>query len=209
MILSHKYKFIFVKNEKVAGTSLEIGLSKFCGDKDIITPIGQEYLRKNNNIRGQQNNNGFFNHMNVSKIKLKINKDIWNNYYKFSFVRNPWDLAVSLYFFKMKRFNQKYKSFKQFIKNINNFNENIQRITINNNIVVDNVFKYENLNESLKIIENKLNLPKPIKLGNAKTQYRNENKHYSLYYDDEDIEFVRKRANNTIKKFNYEFEDKR
>ncbi len=39
MIISHKYKFIFLKTKKTAGTSIEISLSRYCGDKDIITPI--------------------------------------------------------------------------------------------------------------------------------------------------------------------------
>lgn len=39
MILSHKFKFIFIKGKKVAGTSVEIALSRICGPNDIITPI--------------------------------------------------------------------------------------------------------------------------------------------------------------------------
>ncbi|HTZ71456.1 MAG TPA: hypothetical protein VMB71_12450 [Acetobacteraceae bacterium] len=39
MILSKKYKFIFIKGRKVAGTSVEIALSGVCGPDDIITPI--------------------------------------------------------------------------------------------------------------------------------------------------------------------------
>ncbi|MEL6382956.1 MAG: chondroitin 4-O-sulfotransferase, partial [Cyanobacteria bacterium J06626_18] len=31
MIISHEYKFIFLKTRKTAGTSIEIALSKFCG----------------------------------------------------------------------------------------------------------------------------------------------------------------------------------
>ena len=39
VIVSHKHKFIFIKTRKTAGTSIELFLSRFCGEKDIITPI--------------------------------------------------------------------------------------------------------------------------------------------------------------------------
>ncbi|NEQ36330.1 MAG: hypothetical protein F6K40_08560 [Okeania sp. SIO3I5] len=42
MIISHKYKFIFLKTIRTAGTSVEIYLSRFCGDNEVITPISWE-----------------------------------------------------------------------------------------------------------------------------------------------------------------------
>jgi len=39
VILSHLHRCIFIKGVKVAGTSIEIALSGFCGPDDIITPI--------------------------------------------------------------------------------------------------------------------------------------------------------------------------
>ena len=63
MIISHKLKCIFIKPKKVGGTSFEVALSKYCGDKDIITPISNddETLRKELGYRGSQNyENPFF-----------------------------------------------------------------------------------------------------------------------------------------------------
>jgi len=42
MIVSHKYKYIFLKTNKTAGTSVEIALSSYCGDEDIIAGIAKE-----------------------------------------------------------------------------------------------------------------------------------------------------------------------
>ena len=39
MIISHKHKFIFLKVQKTAGTSMEIALSEHCGAGDILTPL--------------------------------------------------------------------------------------------------------------------------------------------------------------------------
>jgi hypothetical protein len=35
MIISYKYKFIFIKNRKVAGTAIELFLKNYLGSKDI------------------------------------------------------------------------------------------------------------------------------------------------------------------------------
>ena len=39
MLLSNKYKFIFIKSKKVAGTSVEVLLSNQLCDDDIVTPV--------------------------------------------------------------------------------------------------------------------------------------------------------------------------
>jgi hypothetical protein len=39
LILSEKFKFVFIKGKRVGGTSVEIALSTICGLSDIVTPI--------------------------------------------------------------------------------------------------------------------------------------------------------------------------
>ena len=48
MIISHKHKFIFIKPQKTAGTSVELLLSRICGPEDVITPLGYD---PNPNVR--------------------------------------------------------------------------------------------------------------------------------------------------------------
>ena len=58
VIVSRKYRFIFIKGVKVAGTSIEIALSKLCRDReDIVTPITarDELMRLNGNGDGARN----------------------------------------------------------------------------------------------------------------------------------------------------------
>lgn len=53
MIISHKWKFIFIKTQKTAGTSIEAFLSRFCGDDDVITPFGSEEERRRSDYAGR------------------------------------------------------------------------------------------------------------------------------------------------------------
>jgi hypothetical protein len=45
MIISHKNRFVFFKPMKVAGSSLEVALSRFCGKDDILT--GTNHIAEN------------------------------------------------------------------------------------------------------------------------------------------------------------------
>jgi hypothetical protein len=45
MIISRFRNFIFVRTRKVAGTSIEFALSRYCGDDDVVTPIRNDIER--------------------------------------------------------------------------------------------------------------------------------------------------------------------
>ena len=114
MIINHKYKFIFFKTRKTAGTSIEIALSQFCSKGDIITRITNEdeLKRRKLGFPGPQNYvtslmhykkadwinlikkaqlKSFHNHSTAAFIKNSIPEEIWKSYYKFTFERNPFD----------------------------------------------------------------------------------------------------------------------
>ncbi len=103
MIISHKHRFIFTKPRKVAGTSVEVALSKFCGPDDIITEnVSSKDIDEDSYTDYARNHQGYFNHMRAGRIKQKIGKRIWNDYFVFTIVRNPWDMVVSRYFWNKK-----------------------------------------------------------------------------------------------------------
>ncbi|RDW16409.1 chondroitin 4-O-sulfotransferase [Oceanobacillus arenosus] len=213
MIISHKYKFIFLKSKKTAGTSIEISLSRYCGEDDIITPIApeDEEIRARFGIKPQnymdENNKKpkFFNHYGAKKIANTIGKDIWSSYYKFSFDRNPWDKVISHYYFKSGKSTSDI-SFDKYL-NLNKFKDayNYPIYTIKNNVVVDFLGKYENLDEDLSKVCQKIGLPFDGWLPKAKGNFRKDRQHYRTHYNKDQKELVRQYFKKEIDLLGYEF----
>jgi|TARA_Y100000294_G_C8507815_1_gene317452 hypothetical protein len=45
-IISYKNKFIFIKGRKIAGTSMELALLKFCGRNDVVGKLNDEHYNE-------------------------------------------------------------------------------------------------------------------------------------------------------------------
>jgi len=90
MVISGKYRIIFVHLRKTGGESISAAIAsaadKKCGN--------------------------LYKHMTASRIMEKFPKK-WNKYYKFCFVRNPWDLAVSFYFHLRKPLYVDWKTLRK------------------------------------------------------------------------------------------------
>ena len=148
MIISHKYKFIFLKTIKNAGTSIEIYLSRFCGDNDVITPISweDEAIRK---LLGKKIQNyldfdvqrneykKYFNQITAKKIKSLIEPSIWDSYYKFCFEINPFDRAISWYYFNCQNKSIKFDNWLKNQDTNSSLKNNWNIYTINDKPVVD------------------------------------------------------------------------
>ena len=200
VIISHKHRFIFIKTEKTAGTSIEIALSGYCGADDIITPIREadEEIRQALGYRGPQNaeiplsryrlgdwawlarhrrRRTFYNHASAAFIRRYIDPDVWRSYYKFCFERNPWDKAISRYFFVER--TEPRQPLRDFIlsgraSNIRGFDLYTKR----GEILVDRVCRYENLEEEMQFIAERIGLPSVPTLPRANTKHRKSRKHY-------------------------------
>lgn len=105
MIISHKYKFIFIRPTKVAGTSVQVNLAKQCRENDIVTSVSgyDEKSDKDNFSIRARNREGYNGHMYPDEVREKIGEKIWNEYFKFTITRNPFDLVVSRHFWHWSR----------------------------------------------------------------------------------------------------------
>ena len=231
MIISHKYKYIFIKVNKTAGTSIEIALSKYCGPDDIITPIGpadeakrkkfggigpqhykKEILKLSTNefknlLLGRGRANLFRNHMTARRIKSIVSEDIWETYFKFCVVRNPWDRIVSAYFW-ITRNTENPPSFSEFIRKekIHSMKKRgYENYTLDGNIIVDRVLKFENLQVELDSVAHKLGICETLLIPHTKHYIKPPRLNYRDCYNDCDAKFVADLFADEIEYFGYTF----
>ena len=205
MIISHKYKFIFIKTTKTAGTSLEVALSKYCGEGDIITAISPPV-----ETHKPKNNQGFYNHMSINEIKIKIKPHTYKNYFKFTFERNPYDKMVSWYWWIKQQHNIN-ENFKEFCLKCDDGTYGLpldfEKYSMDGKIAVDYVGKYESLELDFQKICKNLGIPFDEKLTKQKGSSRETKEHFSTYYDNETKGIVEKYFSRELKLFQYLFEN--
>jgi hypothetical protein len=178
VIISHKYRFIFVKTFKTAGTSIEVFLSRHCGPLDVLTPVIPHV-----EPHQPQNHDGFFNHMTAAEIRGAIGPE-WDDYFKFCVERNPWDKTLS-YYHMMNHRGGGALDFDEFLA-VNDLPINFPKYTDPsdpNRVIVDRVLRYERLNDELTRVFGELGIPFPGTLGiNAKSEYRQDRRPYRDVY---------------------------
>ena len=235
MILSHKYKFIFIKTFKTAGTSIEIFLSKHCADTDIVTPINPyvephlarnykgfsnpfselHFFRERNIALGEKLVKSvlqhflkwqkFYNHIPASLLIQRIPKRIWDEYYKFCVVRNPWDLTLSHYHARNQR-SGKNITLDEYVKN-RDFHLNYHWYTdLTGELILDKVIKYETLMDGLDMVFGELGIPFTGTLGvRAKSEYRKTSLPYQEVYSEQQKQIIAKAFAREIEMHNYLF----
>lgn len=185
MILISQPNLLFLKPRKVAGTSFEIALSNFTDDTSIITPITDtdEAIRTSLNFRGPQNyhmsfvegmrtcNLGiwkeliqnrkplkFWNHISATLVKERLGHSQWSSAFKISIVRNPYDMAISRYFFTTQTVDYSPQDFENFcVSQGTAFKQNLEQYFIGHEEIIDFYIKYESINDDILKLENQFN----------------------------------------------------
>jgi len=108
MIISYRHSFIFIKTRKTGSSSIQAALSVMCGDDDVVVC--------DHNCRNLDKAFSRNPHTKLRQMKLAIPEVAWPSFFKFAFVRNPWDLAVSRYHWESKGMDCSVSDFRNWIR---------------------------------------------------------------------------------------------
>ena len=208
-MISHKYKYIFVHIPKCGGSSIEQTLLKAEG-VNVQNLDGFYINHLNDGVKKEHlldyPTHAYSQHYSISQYDSTLS----GSYYSFSFVRNPWDLIVSEYFYISDNYDFNF-SFNEFvrmgeeIKKIEKFNWLVERghhLKPQSSLLSDDINyigRFENLQKDFDFVCLELGIPKK-ELPIINQSKRN---HYRKYYNKETREIVAQRYAMDIGRFNY------
>lgn len=235
MLLCHQYKFIFLKTQKTAGTSVEIALSQVMSKGDIVTPLSRrwpwpsedEKTRQSLGHQGPTNclaslrdytaidawqliakgklKKIFYQHMPASEVKSKIPEPLWNDYIKISIERNPFDRAISTYYWRTRKSSSPIdiNYYIQTCPAIHLSNWNVY--TIEDKNVTNFMLRYENLSDDLKHLSEALNIRPVIELPGQrmKGQFRQDKRPWHEVLNQQSVDRIREVCRKEITAFQY------
>ncbi|MEL6338647.1 MAG: hypothetical protein AAFQ65_01940 [Myxococcota bacterium] len=215
MIISHRYRFIFVKTYKTAGSSIEAFLSNVCGPSDVVTPLAphvpgheprnhvgrfnlwQELVLEpeehRRTLRDFFRSTRYYSHLPAKVIRSRVPADTWRQYFKFTVERNPWDKTLSHYHMlrrsPLHRIDDLESLDDYFDRGLSC--RNYELYTKCGRLLVDRVLRYEALDSELTDVFSQLGVPFLGSLRTrAKSQFRYDRRHYSEVLTGAQIERV-------------------
>ncbi|MCF7885840.1 MAG: sulfotransferase family protein [Candidatus Marinimicrobia bacterium] len=202
--IRHEQNIIFIHIPKTAGNSITAALAK-------ADPVCNKNRKRSPKIAK---------HAKAFEIRCLLGEKIWNKYFTFSFVRNPWDLMVSSFNWWRQKGKQRLERFARAADKIESMDfeqfmhSRYGRFMINErygnyhdwlteqgNLIVDYIGKVEDIDQDWKKICQINNLDyieMPHKNKSKRSSYRN-------YYNSETRQIVRERFKWGIERFNYSF----
>lgn len=162
---------IFIHIPKTGGTSIRAAL-------DFPEPQPEKRIRK---------------HYVAAEIKRFLPADIWDNAYKFAFVRNPWERLVSQYWYRIRQgateaHHDRLQGFRIWVmENIppqSSINLEPQWLWVTDGqdgILVDRIFRFDKMQDEFERLRKEADLPE-VELPHLNVNARKDN--YRDYYDD-------------------------
>jgi hypothetical protein len=206
MLISDSHQFIFVHIRKAAGSSIRDTLEplSLVKPEDNWSKIKSRFLRTEKDYKKY----AFRQHDSITVAKRLMPPELFESYFKFAFVRNPWDRLVSEYEFIRRRpdHGRHSKVMKMgFEKYIVYQSKRFDAHQINmladkdGNLLMDFIGKFENLHDDWNRITEKLGIK------NKELTHRKKAgiKDYDSYYTEESRALVSDLWKRDIEAFGY------
>jgi len=218
MLISYSHKFIFFHVTKAAGSSIKEALKEYASEPEkfkISRPPKMLGDRPNPMYEMWQSSLW---HAKARDAKKELPEEVYNNFYKFAFVRNPWDWQVSYYHFILKEPTHiRY----ELVKSMSGFEEYLEWVINTKNpfpkgatklqkeiitdrdgkIMVDFVGRYETLAKDFQLVSKVLNLNADLPHVNS-----SGNRDYRLFYNETTKKLVAENFKEDIDLLGYKFE---
>ena len=222
MLVSHRYNFIYTKTAKTGGTSVESYFERFCmSDDEWTLRHGRDEYASQFGIVGfrgatRPKNCTYWHHMPAALIKEKVGKEVWDKYFKFCVIRNPYDKVISA-FYDMQRANypsidlldvndERSKFGKWLLHNKLTIPTDKNACVINGKFCLDDVVRYETLESELERICVRLGIPwEPTTLPTFKAGFRPKNAKVVDLYTEKSKKIVEATFAFELEYFKYSF----
>lgn len=209
-MISKEHNCIFIHIPRTGGTSIE----------NMIWPMAERteenlwmgFIRPFHN----KYQTGGLQHLLASQVKYEVGSEVFDRFYKFSVVRNPWDKAVS----QFRCMSAKINGLREFIgmKSDDSFETYLELVSRKTYVqweqqskfifdndgkqLVDKIIRFENFEDDVGAIMDRLNFPmqKILHLN------KDSRDHYSRYYNDRTRSRVAELYSDDIERFDYKFE---
>jgi hypothetical protein len=210
MLISDSHEFVFLRMRKAANTSMKAILDPLA----LHRPTGKlAHLKSRALLEWDYRKYHFNAHDDIQTVRKRMPVEIFDRYFKFAFVRNPWDRLVSEYEFLLRKPThgrharvKKLGGFKQFIqmqiprRNAYQINMLCDR---QGTLLMDFVGKVENLQSDWRTVCERIGIEHQSLPHINVTQHR----HFQDYYDDESRQLVAQHWSREIALFDYSFDD--
>jgi hypothetical protein len=210
MLVSVDKNFIFVHVAKTGGQALKSTLRPYA--------VGKAQGRWRRLLSHLPVREGFdiqFGpHASARWAKLKLPRDFFDSAFKFALVRNPYDLAVSLYSFVRshpehhRHHDAKKLTFLEFLeleqrRGLWRRRDQVSMLTgFGGELLVDKVYRFEEMEDAFTDIVHRLDLPAMTKLVHKNASSRGP---YQDYYADAERMLVKKIWSRDLDRFEYSF----
>lgn len=218
MLVSHRKKFIYTKTIKTGGTSVEVYFEPYC-----FPPGEYRFTRSRppyesetgivgfRGVKRANDGNDWYNHMPAADIRARVGDEVWNSYFKFCCIRDPFDKLVSAFhFFILPKdqcfdlsFDDVRRRFRDWIFT-RQFLDDWNIYTLDGTLCVDYVIRYERFREGIEEVCHRLDVPfEPERLLHLKGEYNPKLAPFADYFEADTARMVADAYAAQIREFGY------